>query len=177
MNPAAPTETTKVGSRKLLFWLAVIFFVVALPVGIYRGCQWRFYHVRAAWKVTALQRLAGLSITNESIRRELVELKGSSQSKQQLWAGDQVILMTNGEYVIYAFWHGANNGFVDHLFLGHGSDGRWLYSTYHFCNGMAGVEPDQPASINDFMRLYGVREFDGKSDVCLRHTWPVKKID
>jgi len=83
--------------------------------------------------------------------------------------------MTNGEYIIYAFWHGANSGFVDHLFLGHCSDGRWLYSTYHFCNHMAGADADPPGSINEFAATYSAREFDGKSDMCLKHTWPARK--
>jgi len=81
--------------------------------------------------------------------------------------------MTNSEYIIYAFRHGANNGFVDHLFLGHCSDGRWLYSTYHFCTMMAAVRGDEPpGSIAEFETRYSVREFDGNSDQCLKHTWP-----
>jgi len=74
--------------------------------------------------------------------------------------------------VVYASRHGFNNGFVDHLFLAHGSDGRWYYSTYHFCNSMAAAAPDPPGSIQEFVSQYAVREFDGKSDVCLQHTWP-----
>jgi len=30
--------------------------------------------------------------------------------------------MTNGEFLVFAFHHGFNNGFVDHLFLAHGTD-------------------------------------------------------
>ena len=33
---------------------------------------------------------------------------------------------------------------------------------------------DPPASIAEFAARYAVREFDGKSDECLKHTWPVK---
>ena len=46
------------------------------------------------------------------------------------------VLMTNGEHIIYECRHGANIYFPPHLFLGHCSDGRWLYSSYHFCNSM-----------------------------------------
>lgn len=52
--------------------------------------------------------------------------------------------MTNDEYLAYGFRHGFNSGLVDHLFLAHGSDGRWYYSTYHFCNSMAGARFDGP---------------------------------
>jgi len=83
--------------------------------------------------------------------------------------------MTNGEYLVYASRHGFNSGFVDHLFLAHGSDGRWYYSTYHFCNSMVGADVDPPGSITEFASKYAAREFDGKSDVCLLHTWPEKR--
>ena len=81
--------------------------------------------------------------------------------------------MTNGEFLVFAFRHGFNDEFVDHLFLAHGSDGRWYYSTYHFCNQMAAVITDEPpGSIAEFTRRYSVREFDGKSDICLQPTGP-----
>jgi hypothetical protein len=41
---------------------------------------------------------------------------------------------------------------------------------------MAGVlGDDPPGSIAEFTSRYAVREFDGKSDVCLKHTWPRQK--
>ena len=132
---------------------------------------------RGQWKGPALERRAGLSLTNEEIRRELDELKARPKPNIALgWADDQGLLMTNGDYIIYAFRNGADNGFVDHLFLGHGSDGRWLYSPYHFCNRMAAVWVDEPpGSIAEFAKRYSARKFDGKSDGCLQHTWPLKK--
>jgi hypothetical protein len=80
--------------------------------------------------------------------------------------------MANGQYIIFAFWHSPYRGFVGDLFLGCGSDGRWLYSSYHFCNRMAAVRGDDPPrSIGDFQNRYFVHEFDGKSDECLQDTW------
>lgn len=175
MNPTVSDgrpSKSKVRSRKAIFWLSGIVLLVAVPVGAFRVYQWRYEHARGVWKTAALQRLATLSATNEDIRRELEELKApSGPGEYRRWTGEQVALMTNGEYIVYAFWHGANSGFVDHLFLGRCSDGRWLYSTYHFCNHMAGADADPPGSINEFAATYSAREFDGKSDVCLNHTW------
>jgi len=34
------------------------------------------------------------------------------------------------------------------------------------------IGDDPPGSITEFARRYSVREFDGKSDVYLQHTWP-----
>ena len=70
--------------------------------------------------------------------------------------------MENDEYLIYASRHGFNSGFVDHLFLARGSDGRWLYSTYHFCSSMVGVMNDKPpSSIAEFAKSYSARSSTG----------------
>lgn len=125
--------------------------------------------------VATVQRLSQTPLDNDDIRSELEELKASSKNANSSWAGGHVVLMTNGEYIAYAFWHGFNNGSVDNLFVAHGTDRKWYYSTYHFCNSMAGIlGDDPPGSIREFASRYALREFDGKSDVCLKHTWPTK---
>ena len=115
---------------------------------------------RADWKAATLLRLAKLSVADDEIVKELDMLKAHRRTqKYPEWSGEQVLLMKNDEYLIYASRHGFNNGFVDHLFLAHGSDGRWLYSTYHFCNSMAGVmSDDPPASISEFVTRYSARQ-------------------
>ncbi|GDY19273.1 hypothetical protein LBMAG56_06180 [Verrucomicrobiota bacterium] len=124
-----------------------------------------------------LEQLAGMTATNEVISLELAKLKAEQTSDPDRdWIADHVLWMTNGEHIIYASRHGLNNGLIAHLFLGHCSDGRWLYSTYHFCNHMAGVLGDEPpGSINEFAKRYAARQFDGKSDECLKRTWPPTK--
>ncbi len=157
--------------RALVVALALLLLVPASLFGAWWLAQ---QNMRARWKGPALARLAELSRSNAEIVQELKQLKATPTADANFgWAQDHVILMTNGEYIVYLFRHGANSGFVDHLFLGHASDDRWFYSTYHFCNSMAGVlGDDPPRSIAEFCRRYSVREFDGASDECLRHTWP-----
>jgi len=107
------------------------------------------------------------------IRTEIDQIKRPTLNLNFGWAHDHVILMTNGEYLVYEFWHGFNSGAVDHLFLARGTNGKWYYSTYHFCSHMTGISGEDPAgSISEFAKRYSVREFDGKSDECLKHTWP-----
>ena len=175
-------QTEKPGRRRRSIRVVTISIsVLTLLIGLLGAAWWvaklQAAHARAQWKGPALERLAGLSITNEDIRQELDQLKAEPTPSLNFgWAHEHVLLMTNRQYIIYASRHGANNGFVDHLFLGHGSDGRWLYSTYHFCSSMAGVAGDDPpGSIAEFEKRYSVREFDGKSDECLKHTWPVNE--
>jgi hypothetical protein len=123
MKPVASAgeqSKLKLITRQALLCLGALILVAALLVGGFRAYWWRYKHARAVWKTAALQRLSGLTATNEDIRRELGELKASPrEGDYQRWTGDQVVLMTNGEYIVYRFWHGANSGFVDHLFLGH----------------------------------------------------------
>lgn len=167
-----------VRSRRVIRIIGVLFIVLLIVATSLAGFWWfvkqRDHLARAQWKGQALERLAELSLSNEEILREFGELKAGQTSDQDWrWTNDQLLLMTNGEYIVYAHWHGANNGFVDHLFLGHTSDGRWLYSTYHFCNSMAAVRGDAPpGSIDEFAERYSARQFDGKSDECLQRTYP-----
>ena len=120
--------------------------------------------------------LAEMSMEDEQIRKEIYQIKNPTPNANFGWAHDHVISMTNGEGLIYAFRHGFNNGSLDHLFLAHGTDNKWYYSTYHFCNRLVGLRVDDPAgSIREFAQRYSLREFDGNSDECLKHTWPQKK--
>ena len=169
------TLAMRKGSTRLVIAVPAILLliVVALP-GVWWMAKQKAVHERARWR-QALEQLAGLSFTNDQIAAELDQIKHPKPGLNFGWTHEHVLLMTNGERIIYAFRHGADNGFVDHLFLGHGSDGRWFYSTYHFCNSMAAVAGDgPPGSITEFENRYSVREFDGKSDECLKHTWPPK---
>lgn len=161
-------------SRKVIIWLAIPAVLVLLLFGLRAMVHHKYERARTDWMVATLPQLAGLSFTNAEIKQEIESLKMSAaQPDRRIWTGDHVLLMTNSEFLVYSFYHGFNSGFIDHLFLAHGSDGRWYYSTYHFCNSMAAVFADeQPGSIAEFARRYSVREFDGKSDVCLQHTWP-----
>ena len=164
-------------SRQLIIWISIPLILVGLVLGFWQTTRHKHQQARAAWKTSTLNQLAGLSLTNEDVSRELNVMKDNrGVGEHQQWTSDRILLMTNDEYLVYASRHGFNNGFVDHLFLARGSDRRWYYSTYHFCHSMAGViGEDPPGSIAEFSSRYAVREFDGKSDVCLEHTWPGKR--
>jgi len=167
----APSNALRRFLRLVVVLLLVLLFIVSTAAGVWWFAGQKARRARVLWKGPALERLAAATVTNEDLHQEWEQLKTDQGSHR--WTGDHLLLMTNGEYVVFAFRHGANSGFVDHLFLGHGSDGRWYYSTYHFCNSMAAVRgEDPPGSIAEFARRYSAREFDGRSDECLRHTWP-----
>jgi hypothetical protein len=160
-------------SRKAIIWFSIPVFIVVLVVGYGAVMKHKFEHARKVWKDEALVQIAKTSLADKEVLTEIDQMKHPTSELNFGWTHEHVLLMTNGEFLVYAFRHGFNSGFVDHLFLAHGSDGHWYYSTYHFCNRMAAVVADEPpGSIAEFARRYSVREFDGKSDVCLQHTWP-----
>ena len=156
--------------------LSVPLLIIVSLSGWWAVTQYRYQIARENWKTATLPHLVETSATNEQVRIELEQIKNPTSNVDFSWAHEHVILMTNGEYLVYAFRHGFNNGFLDHLFLAHGTDGKWYYSTYHFCNHMAVIlADDPPGSIGEFAKRYWLSEFDGKSDDCLKHTWPAKR--
>jgi len=150
--PGPESEQVQSASNKRHLWKVVWLLAVVLTItAFWWWPRHKFQQERSRWKTTALEQLAGLSITNQMIREEFEQLKSPTPGLNFGWTHQHVLLMTNGEYIIFEFWHGANNGAWDHLFLGHGSDGRWLYSTYHFCTSMAMLQSDKPpGSIGEF---------------------------
>ena len=160
-------------SRKLIVRIFIPIILLGLAIGWFSINRYKHLQARAAWKTSALERLASQSLDNEIISEELETLKASrGAGSSQNWIGENVLMMSNNEYLVYASRHGSSREFVDHLFLAHGSDGHWYYSSYHFCNSMVMLMSDEPpGSIVDFVSRYAAREFDGKSDVCLQSTW------
>lgn len=163
--------------RKAVIWLSITALLIALGFGGRAAVRNKLERERAEWKTAALPQIAALSTNDKEIAKELAQLKANrGKEGQPSWTGERVLLMANDEYLVYASRHGLDSGFVDHLFLARGSDGRWYYSTYHFCNHMNMLLSDPPPrSIAEFASRYAAREFDGKSDACLQHTWPAKQ--
>lgn len=148
--------------------------VMVVGVGFWVGSR-HYWNLRREWAGEALPMMV-CPPDYRGVDAEEAEqlLRGIGSAGWGDWMGERVLVMRDGAMIDYRFWHGANSGLVDHLFLGRGSDGRWLFSTYHFCNGLAAVRGEEaPDSIEDFMQRYSVREFAGAGDErCLEHTWP-----
>ena len=95
----------------------------------------------------------------------------------EVWATGNLIVMKNGDWIVCdGQFHNQVDGVSD-IFIGKASDGRWYYSTYHFCinNITLHMEP-QAADLDAFKTKYALHEFDGKSDDALKKTWPAQEI-
>ena len=92
------------------------------------------------------------------------------------WLSDKIILTGSGEWLVYrSHCSKARPHNVKDIFLAKGSDGKWYYSTFHFCVGMVVLRGEpQPPDLKMFVHEYNLREFDGQSDECLKETksWP-----
>ncbi len=168
---------------KRMPWKRVIF--VAIPVLALAAAAVVFWPrsattPRSQWKDAAVVEIAKLS--EDRTRIELRKRDVSTMTSGQLWNGgwvaDQIAIMRDGQWIAFKNHcrkesRHAGGPDIEDIFLGRGSDGKWYYSTYHFCVGMASLMSDgQPASLDEFKVNYSLREFDGRSDEALKKTWP-----
>jgi hypothetical protein len=133
---------------------------------------------RRVWKEKAVSDLTRQVGDAALIQKEIAALKGKTTTEFEWdkWISAHLILMTNGDWMAYRNVCAKEGGHIPDLFLGRGSDGKWYYSTYHFCIGMLVLKDmvGQPESLAKFRADCFLQEFDGRSDECLKKTWPLK---
>lgn len=141
--------------------LRVVGFILATLLGLLLIAFGWTWTERIIWKSGALSRLATAERSDPMVQAELQSMKDpTSESGPWSWAGRCVVRMTNGEYLVYQYWH--RQGMVADLFLARGSNGRWYSGNYHFCNDMAVARFNQrPSSITEFASQYGLSVFVG----------------
>jgi hypothetical protein len=156
----------------LILIIAVSVFVVRSPNPLHAPA-------RKAWKQKAIAEITRRSSDATWLAAEIDSLKTSSAlhpSDGGAWVSDHLLLMRNGEWIGYASKCSKEDGRIHDIFLGRASDGKWYYSTYHFCVGMLELRvEEQPDDLTHFIRDFFLREFDGRSDECLNLTWPSKR--
>jgi hypothetical protein len=144
-----------------------------------RGVDELHSPARRAWKDDALAQIAARADDADWRQQEQIRLASRevhSLGGSERWLSDQLILLGNGDWLIYTNVCRKQRGHIYDLFLAKGSDGQWYYSTYHFCSGMIVLrEEEQSATLADFARTYSLKPFDGRSDDCLEPTWPPSK--
>lgn len=165
-------------TRRWIWNAAVVLAIFIGFVGC-RGVDELHSAARRAWKDDALAQIASRAGDDGWLKNELTRLhneKAQSLGESERWLSDQLILMRNGDWLLYANVCRKQKGHIYDLFLSKGSDGRWYYSTYHFCSGMIVLQvEDQSETLAEFAKTYYLRTFDGRSDDCLQQTWPPPK--
>ena len=168
---------------KRVVWISLLLVAVAIVIAILRpdGQHARLYSkARKQWKEAALADLAKRANDSQWLTNEIAVVRKEALADSEAgWVGANLLLMTNGEWFVYQNNCVKEPSHIHDLFLARASDGRWYYSTFHFCVDMIvlrlGFRGGQPDSIAEFAKTYFAKEFDGKSDECLQKTYPVEK--
>jgi hypothetical protein len=153
-------------------------------------CSWsRAWQLRRGFQAIGLKQHAGVGGTtrypaiaswaeNKNWRAQEIEILTNRTTEHRVieegWLTDKMILMRSGEWLIYkSHCPKEKPRLVKDIFLAKGSDGKWYYSTFHFCVGMVwlrGEQETQPPDLAMFVHEYNLRQFDGRSDECLKET-------
>ncbi|MBI5384024.1 MAG: hypothetical protein HZA90_04985 [Verrucomicrobia bacterium] len=131
---------------------------------------------RKQWKEKAIGDITRRISDPNWLASQRNKLKAEAAADAENWFTDQLIPLGNSEWIAYAAKCSKEDSRIHDIFIGRGSDGKWYYSTFHFCIGMLDLRVEgQSESLTNFIEKYYVREFDGRSDDCLEKTWPPKR--
>jgi hypothetical protein len=159
--------------------VAGLILLTAVSVFVARSQNPLHAPARKEWKEQALPEIARRATDAAWVAAETASLKAKlaqDPSDDSTWFSDRLILMKNGEWISYASKCSKEDSRIHDIFVGRASDGKWYYSTYHFCVGMLELRvEEQPDDLTHFIRDFFLREFDGRSDECLNLTWPPKR--
>ncbi len=166
--------------KRLVITAALIcLLVAAIALALGRSGDRLRTGARKDWKANAIAEIARRSGDTNWLANEVRRLR-TEMAKPEPGSGDwisqQLMLMKNDEWMVFTNKCRKADNRIHDIFVGRGSNGRWYYSTYHFCIGMVGVIVDeQPENLTGLVQRYFLVEFDGCSDECLQLTWPPKR--
>jgi hypothetical protein len=131
---------------------------------------------RREWKDRAIAQIERRWNDKPWLNGELTRLKGEAvkQPYQGGWSGDELLITKNGDWIICqnVCSKEQDTSVKKDIFIGRGSDGKWYYSTFHFCVHKCVLRMElQPESLAQLADAYWLVPFDGKSDECLKITW------
>jgi hypothetical protein len=161
-------------TKKRTFRLAAI---LLLLLGVFIGLRWLLssQRLRRNWKNQAVIEVARLAADGSwiSAQTALVQKQvANGPHEDGTWIGSQIVVMGNGEWVVFKNECVHHHQLLGDIFIGKASDGRWYYSSFHFCCDMVVPRMEaQPADLQTFIKDYFLREFDGKSDEAINQTW------
>ncbi len=156
--------------------VAVVVTVVLIVGVLVAVTQWYIPKIRReandAFRhnaITEIERLTDDTVWISKHQASIPEVKWDGPR----WFTQNLIEMTNREWIVYQAACRKSDWQVDDLFIGKGSDGKWYYTTYHFCVQMLELEGDGPSpDLPAFISEYSLQEFSGTADEDLKRTWP-----
>ncbi|MCY2952811.1 MAG: hypothetical protein NTU53_12685 [Planctomycetota bacterium] len=159
--------------KKSIIIALLVFLVVVLAFGsvpVYRQ------HLRRDWKNQAVAEIVKLAADSQWLSQELAAVRKRCPPGSRFegaWFSKDLALAGDDQWLIYKSKCSKEDWRIDDIFIAKASNGKWYYSTYHFCIGMLCLKIDiQPRDLDALISKYALREFDGQSDDALKTTWP-----
>lgn len=155
----------------------ILLAIVLLLAGLFFSLHWFLssQRLRRNWKNEAVVEIARLASDRSWITQQTAAIRTSMSETPHMdgaWVGDRIVVMGNGEWVVFKNACVHQHQLLGDIFIGKASDGRWYYSSFHFCCDMVVPRMEvQPADLKTFIKNYCLREFDGESDEAIRQTW------
>src|SRR5437016_4620456 len=92
--------------------------------------------LRKNWKNQAVIEVARLAADRSWVSEQTATIqKEVSAGPRGTWVGDSIVIMRDGEWVVFQNECVHRHQLLGDIFVGKASNGRWYYSSFHFCCG------------------------------------------
>lgn len=155
-------------AKKAVGILALALILAAIAAWVVAITQPDIYHTK--------ERRVAKDAMITAIKGDLAAGKSPSRPADSEWMNSQVIFCEDGSWLAYRSQCHKQDPKVYDIFIAKASDGKWYYSTYHFCIDAIVLQGfGQSPSLEAFKKNFLLMEFDGSSDLALNQTWPPPK--
>jgi len=161
--------------------LSVVIGVVVVLLAMWQVARQVQNKQHALWFDRSVAEVKALATQTNWMGETIATLQAYPDRNDDLgrhFISPNLILMSNGEWIIYrSATHKQGTQFPE-LFIGITSDQQWYYSTYHFCCQMIVLAADrQPSDLMAFKTKYCLRPYSGQPYSELRKTWPTSQSE
>lgn len=163
-------------TKRLIWITAAVAVSVFVTVAVWSLSDPLHSSARRQWASQAITTIDKHVNDKPWLDAQLSALKSATASRsiEGGWVGDELLVTKSGEWIVCesVCSKEQSTSVRKDLFIGRGSDGRWYYSTFHFCVGkcVLQIEP-QPATLAQLVDGYWLVPFDGTAANCLSETW------
>ena len=161
--------------KRYLVIVTVLLAVSLAGVLCVLGMRWARQRSIEKWNHAAIAAVSSLASDTNWIASQISTLHTQpiEDMSQSGWMTNNLIVLKSEEWLIFTNACQKEDWRLQDMFIGKASDGKWYYTTYHFCIGMK-VLPvmGQPENMQAFKTKYFVRWFNGAQEAVLTKTWP-----
>lgn len=168
-------ENIILNRKKKIFLIVLAIIVAIVLLGVILK---PFYcsFARERWKRDAIKQISELVADKKMLDAKIADIekaRGKNSDSLSWWFNDRIILLKSGEWLVYASCDSHESPVLKDHFIAKASDGKWYYTSVHFCKGMLSLMQDfdgQPKDLPLFIKVYRLTVFDGRSSDCLKET-------